>query len=1129
MKRKTTISFLSVALSILMLFSLLQIVPFRVAGDSVSSSVSSIRIDFDSASQPDFYSSGAGHAYGVAVEEDFNSGTYARYSMIKPCDWTYHNALALSNADGTDVLTTRTLDTLQFSADIKAEKINEGLTAFIIGIAYIKDDVAENLSGALNKWTDVGNRADIVTINRSELLDKEWHTFTGEFTVPAHNIDEHPYIFLHQEVTIDGTEDWNNNTVYLDNIVINQPEAEKSGVTDFDSNEQKKFYTLESTITGVGNSEQWQNITKQRGGLKELTGEDAEHGTVYAVKEAAQVGGNWAFWDANKAAAVCLGNTMGTARLHPDYNDEISITAEVKNTKPGDQDIRIGLVFDDYAGNDVGAWDKGLLEHAGRLYELGKVDMSKTDWQSLSKTFTVPYINAETETPKLVLYTTNDLAINDLEIYIDNITVETTPFDPAYFITFDSNGGNKCPPLGCLSGLQPTLLTPVKEGFYFEGWYVDRELTERYLYDAASERDITLYAKWTALESIQPEKLVTGFEKEDYDSGAVPYTNQVPDAGVNLKNPASDNSNTDSVRWLANAPLTSSTGNSCLFFDNAEHQYDGTGAVHAAAVFNSDGTNYKIVSGTRYHVICDVWYDGTDSWDAHDQVTAFAVANTIPSAGLNNNVTVLQKITHDYSPDGTFKFINNPIEYGTWNTCEFYLEAPVTGNLFLAVYCENGSAYRIAIDNLSIIPANAEVISKVTYYEEDGTTVIGSSFGKSGNQLIGQMAPKKSGYLFDSWKTEDGTSFTLPVYPDRDISLTASYRQIDEIDPDTTMDWSRPVTYSFEDTDNVRSFYGDYQNISDPPSTGLYPVFNDAANAHSGNNYFYMRRTGTWLPQGQNRRFRIYAEDTPNHYIWLDKSSVYKLTYYIKVDSHVDSVSRLYAVGFHSPNDLSEYERFDYVQYRCANDIDVSGYHKVEQFLITPATTTTTLGFELWGGLLTCCIDDITVEKLDNVTVRFNSNGGSSVADITTMAMESIVEPEYPTKAGYEFAGWFTDEALSSPFDFNSVRLENDITLYAKWKAAAEESKEPEKQYRTVTDTMYVDENVENEVTDPELDETINITGKDEPAKISKNSNTPKSADSEFPWVIFAIIAGIILLLAAGIILIVVKKRKALK
>ena len=44
----------------------------------------------------------------------------------------------------------------------------------------------------------------------------------------------------------------------------------------------------------------------------------------------------------------------------------------------------------------------------------------------------------------------------------------------------------------------------------------------------------------------------------------------------------------------------------------------------------------------------------------------------------------------------------------------------------------------------------------------------------------------------------------------------------------------------------------------------------------------------------------------------------------------------------------------------------------------------------------------------------------------------SAVKPADPSRAGYTYGGWYTDEALTTAFDFTAAIKEN-ITLYAKW------------------------------------------------------------------------------------------------
>ena len=44
----------------------------------------------------------------------------------------------------------------------------------------------------------------------------------------------------------------------------------------------------------------------------------------------------------------------------------------------------------------------------------------------------------------------------------------------------------------------------------------------------------------------------------------------------------------------------------------------------------------------------------------------------------------------------------------------------------------------------------------------------------------------------------------------------------------------------------------------------------------------------------------------------------------------------------------------------------------------------------------------------------------------------SVAKPADPTREGYTFAGWYTDEACTEAYDF-SAAVTADMTLYAKW------------------------------------------------------------------------------------------------
>ena len=72
--------------------------------------------------------------------------------------------------------------------------------------------------------------------------------------------------------------------------------------------------------------------------------------------------------------------------------------------------------------------------------------------------------------------------------------------------------------------------------------------------------------------------------------------------------------------------------------------------------------------------------------------------------------------------------------------------------------------------------------------------------------------------------------------------------------------------------------------------------------------------------------------------------------------------------------------------------------------------------------------------SLASYTVTFDSNGGSSVADAEVDSGEQVTRPANPTKADYTFTGWYSDAALTTPYDFTTP-VTADITIHAGWEA----------------------------------------------------------------------------------------------
>jgi uncharacterized repeat protein (TIGR02543 family) len=68
----------------------------------------------------------------------------------------------------------------------------------------------------------------------------------------------------------------------------------------------------------------------------------------------------------------------------------------------------------------------------------------------------------------------------------------------------------------------------------------------------------------------------------------------------------------------------------------------------------------------------------------------------------------------------------------------------------------------------------------------------------------------------------------------------------------------------------------------------------------------------------------------------------------------------------------------------------------------------------------------------NNYTIYFESNADLSITSMTGLYESSITAPSIPLRSGYTFIGWYSDEALTTPYVFSTMPA-YDMTLYAKW------------------------------------------------------------------------------------------------
>ena len=107
-----------------------------------------------------------------------------------------------------------------------------------------------------------------------------------------------------------------------------------------------------------------------------------------------------------------------------------------------------------------------------------------------------------------------------------------------------------------------------------------------------------------------------------------------------------------------------------------------------------------------------------------------------------------------------------------------------------------------------------------------------------------------------------------------------------------------------------------------------------------------------------------------------------------------------------------------------SNEMIFDQYQARSVYLYTPTAWTTFNSGERFGYLRAGYINP-------QWTVSFESNGGTQVDDQLVMDGQKATE-QTPTRSGYTFGGWYTEDDFQTLYDFNTPVTE-DFTLYAKW------------------------------------------------------------------------------------------------
>ena len=90
-------------------------------------------------------------------------------------------------------------------------------------------------------------------------------------------------------------------------------------------------------------------------------------------------------------------------------------------------------------------------------------------------------------------------------------------------------------------------------------------------------------------------------------------------------------------------------------------------------------------------------------------------------------------------------------------------------------------------------------------------------------------------------------------------------------------------------------------------------------------------------------------------------------------------------------------------------------------------------GGTIGGGTFSGTVTNNGIINGGTFAVTFDTKGGSTVPVQNILNGQQAAEPADPTREGYTFDGWYTEEACTNLYNFDTS-VKNALTLYAKWK-----------------------------------------------------------------------------------------------
>ena len=589
---------------------------------------------------------------------------------------------------------------------------------------------------------------------------------------------------------------------------------------------------------------------------------------------------------------------------------------------------------------------------------------------------------------------------------------------------------------------QPT--DPIKDGAGFFGWYTDEELTTKYDFNSEVTEDITLYAKFAEISS----------------STIIVNASGAANAGVQILSK-------ESIAETATKVYVEYTlGND----DGAGHSFMFDCSATTSAVTLKTGTS--IWNGTMHgfangHI---ARANNPALYTASYKITFDLTAKTVE--WLRGTTVILTKTDVDYTDMVTFGFFSY-----TNNT---------SGYITAKIYDDTGKDLGVRsfdTSKMSIVEGEVKV-NKITLISDAENT---SNVHVVDGTVYAEPTVIKDNHVFEGWYTDADftTAYDFSQAVNSDITLYAKWVSVENVKSYTVTLLGEAVantTKHFEASSRLpysadaTKIYIEYTLTDDNGSGGSF-LFGQCAgtmvsawrtnNLWNDKDSFAQANSHVWVANNAGLyagSYKVIFDLVTNKMIWYrgttvilegtgtDFASAIQFGLYTGTAAGAGSMTvRIYddmgkdlGVTSRNLNNITiDFPKatFD-VNYDGGEDIIVD----ISKATVTAPENVTRNGYKLvgWYADADCTTEfdftkelagDTTIyakwEEIPQVTVTFNTNGGTAV-DPQTINIDTTATEPTTTKTGFVVEGWYTDADCTLKFNFDTT-IGADMTLYAKW------------------------------------------------------------------------------------------------